>query len=47
MPHRRGAATGARRYFGEMALVDDTPRSADGIAHTDCVPGHQAMSLTG
>ncbi|MGI5865322.1 MAG: cyclic nucleotide-binding domain-containing protein [Myxococcales bacterium] len=24
-------------YFGEMALVDDTPRSADGIAHTDCV----------
>lgn len=23
-------------YFGEMALVDDTPRSADAIAHTDC-----------
>ncbi|HCF58510.1 MAG TPA: cyclic nucleotide-binding domain-containing protein [Myxococcales bacterium] len=24
-------------YFGEMALVDDTPRSADAIAHTDCL----------
>jgi len=23
-------------YFGEMALVDDTPRSADAIAHTGC-----------
>lgn len=23
-------------YFGEMALVDDTPRSADAIAHTRC-----------
>lgn len=24
-------------YFGEMALVDDTPRSADALAHTSCV----------
>ena len=23
-------------YFGEMALVDDTPRSADAVAHTRC-----------
>jgi CRP/FNR family cyclic AMP-dependent transcriptional regulator len=23
-------------YFGEMALVDDTPRSADAIAHSEC-----------
>lgn len=23
-------------YFGEMALIDDTPRSADAIAHTPC-----------
>jgi CRP/FNR family cyclic AMP-dependent transcriptional regulator len=23
-------------YFGEMALVDDTPRSADAIAHSAC-----------
>jgi CRP-like cAMP-binding protein len=23
-------------YFGEMALVDDTPRSADALAHTSC-----------
>lgn len=23
-------------YFGEMALIDDTPRSADAIAHTSC-----------
>lgn len=23
-------------YFGEMALVDDTPRSADAIAHSRC-----------
>ncbi len=23
-------------YFGEMALIDDTPRSADAIAHASC-----------
>jgi len=23
-------------YFGEMALVDDTPRSADATAHSNC-----------
>jgi CRP/FNR family cyclic AMP-dependent transcriptional regulator len=23
-------------YFGEMAVVDDSPRSADAIAHTTC-----------
>lgn len=23
-------------YFGEMALIDDTPRSAHAIAHTSC-----------
>jgi CRP/FNR family transcriptional regulator, cyclic AMP receptor protein len=23
-------------YFGEMALIDDTPRSADATAHTSC-----------
>lgn len=23
-------------YFGEMALIDDTPRSADAIAHNSC-----------
>lgn len=23
-------------YFGEMALIDDTPRSADAITHTPC-----------
>lgn len=23
-------------YFGEMALFEDAPRSADAIAHTDC-----------
>jgi CRP-like cAMP-binding protein len=26
-------------YFGEMALIDDTPRSADAIAHTSCTLG--------
>jgi CRP/FNR family transcriptional regulator, cyclic AMP receptor protein len=26
-------------YFGEMALVDDTPRSADALAHSDCTLG--------
>ncbi|MHB1846951.1 MAG: cyclic nucleotide-binding domain-containing protein [Deltaproteobacteria bacterium] len=26
-------------YFGEMALVDDTPRSADALAHVSCVLG--------
>ena len=24
-------------YFGEMALIEDTTRSADAIAHTDCM----------
>jgi CRP-like cAMP-binding protein len=23
-------------YFGEMAVIEDTPRSADAIAHTSC-----------
>jgi CRP-like cAMP-binding protein len=23
-------------YFGEMAMVDDSPRSADALAHTSC-----------
>src|SRR4051812_21593336 len=26
-------------YFGEMALMDDTPRSADAIVHTSCKVG--------
>lgn len=26
-------------YFGEMALVDDTPRSADALAHLSCKLG--------
>jgi CRP/FNR family cyclic AMP-dependent transcriptional regulator len=26
-------------YFGEMALVDDTPRSADALAHNSCKLG--------
>lgn len=26
-------------YFGEMALVDETPRSADAIAHSECALG--------
>ena len=26
-------------YFGEMALVDDTPRSADALAHVSCKLG--------
>jgi CRP/FNR family cyclic AMP-dependent transcriptional regulator len=29
----------AGAYFGEMALVDDTPRSADALAHSDCELG--------
>ena len=24
------------KYFGEMAVIDDSPRSADAIAHTPC-----------
>jgi CRP-like cAMP-binding protein len=24
------------QYFGEMAIIDDSPRSADAIAHTPC-----------
>jgi CRP-like cAMP-binding protein len=24
------------QYFGEMAMIDDSPRSADAIAHTPC-----------
>ncbi|WP_223643874.1 cyclic nucleotide-binding domain-containing protein [Corallococcus sp. EGB] len=24
------------QYFGEMAVIEDSPRSADAIAHTDC-----------
>ncbi len=24
-------------YFGEMAMIDDSPRSADALAHTGCV----------
>jgi CRP/FNR family transcriptional regulator, cyclic AMP receptor protein len=27
---------GPGAYFGEMAVVDDAPRSADAIAHTTC-----------
>jgi CRP-like cAMP-binding protein len=23
-------------FFGEMSLIDDTARSADAVAHTDC-----------
>ncbi|MCM2333575.1 MAG: cyclic nucleotide-binding domain-containing protein [Anaeromyxobacteraceae bacterium] len=26
----------AGAYFGEMAMIDDAPRSADAIAHTPC-----------
>jgi CRP-like cAMP-binding protein len=26
-------------YFGEMALIDDTPRSADALAHIGCTLG--------
>jgi CRP-like cAMP-binding protein len=29
----------AGAFFGEMALVDDTPRSADALAHSECVLG--------
>ena len=24
------------QYFGEMAVIEDSPRSADAIAHSDC-----------
>lgn len=27
----------AGSYFGEMAMIDDAPRSADALAHTPCV----------
>ncbi len=27
---------GPGSYFGEMAAIDDAPRSADAVAHTDC-----------
>jgi CRP/FNR family transcriptional regulator, cyclic AMP receptor protein len=26
----------AGSFFGEMAIIDDAPRSADALAHTDC-----------
>ena len=29
----------AGAYFGEMAMIDDAPRSADAIAHTPCALG--------
>jgi CRP-like cAMP-binding protein len=36
----------AGAYFGEMAVVDDAPRSADALAHTPCtvaVIGREAL----